>query len=99
MKIEDKINKYLKEGKMKKTPKKEAIKKIIKVIKSAKTKEQLENARKMIINYAKLYQPIGSDPLLDIGYKTNLGPLGKLFRQANSQKLKIDHIKKVQKEL
>jgi DNA polymerase/3'-5' exonuclease PolX len=99
MKIEDKIEKYLKEGKMKKASKKEALEKIIKTIKSAKTDEQLNNAMRMIANFAKLYDPIGADDLKEFGYIPSIGSLAKLYKLAHEQKLKIKHIKDVQKEL
>jgi hypothetical protein len=99
MKIEDKIRKYIKEGKMKKTPKKKALEKIIKTIKSAKTDEQLNNARRMIANYAKLYDPIGADDLKEFAYIPSVGSLAKLYKLAHEQRLRIEHIKNVQKEL
>jgi hypothetical protein len=99
MKIEDKITKYLKEGKMKTVSKKVALEKIIKVIKSAKTDAQLNNAKNMIGTFVRSYDSIGAEDLKEYGYIPSVGSIAKLYKLAHEQKLRIKHIKDVQKLL
>jgi hypothetical protein len=108
MKIEQKIEKYLKEGKMKKTPPKKAIDKVIKVIKSAKTDAQLKNAQRMIYNLVKVYDPdyimspkaeADIDDIAYWGTMPEYGPLWQLWNIVKAKKLDIEHMKKAQKEL
>jgi predicted lipid-binding transport protein (Tim44 family) len=113
MKIEDKIEKYLKEGKMKKAqmkkapkkkaqmknaPKKKALEKTIKAIKSAKTDEQLKIATKMAANFYQLY---GENFINDLKQSISPRMFGKLEKKIidiiDNQKDKIDHMKKVNK--
>jgi predicted lipid-binding transport protein (Tim44 family) len=98
MKIEDKIEKYLKEGKMKKVSKKEALEKTIKAIKSVKTDAQLKTATKMAANFYQMY----GENFIN-GLKQSISPrmFGKLEKKIidiiDNQKDKIDHMKKVNK--
>jgi hypothetical protein len=111
MKIEDKIEKYLKEGmfkqkdnKFKKTPPKKAVDKVIKTIKSAKTDAQLKNAQKMIYNLVKVYDPeYIMGPKADIedvarwGTMPEYGALWQLWDIVKAKKLDLEHMKEVQR--
>jgi hypothetical protein len=111
MKIEDKITKYLKEGifkqknnKLKKAPPKDAVDKVIKTIKSAKTDAQLKNAQKMIYNLVKVYNPkYIMGPKADLedvahwGMMPEYGPLWQLWDIVKTKKLDLEHMKDVQK--
>ena len=96
MKIEDKITKYLKEGKMKTVSKKVALEKIIKVIKSAKTDAQLKTATNMAANFYKMY---GENFINDLKQSISPRMFGKLEKKLldiiDYQEDKINHMKKV----
>jgi hypothetical protein len=96
MRIEQKINKYLNE----KVSREDAMNKLKKVIKSAKTIEQLKMAEKMATNYYKMYGEKWYS-LLDKedASQLNKGVFKELYDALENQQDIIKHLKKVQIEL
>jgi hypothetical protein len=95
MKIEEKIDRYLNE----KSSRKNDMKKLLKVIRSAKTDDQLEVAERMAKNYYKMY-----DETLLHSWDEQLGgksavTLNKLVSAIDHQGDVIKHLRKIQQEL